>query len=184
MVSLHETTCSKIRGRMCSLYSATSTPCSWLRRTRFVPTRMRSSCRSFSRFFLSFCSGWLVVDGCRERMSQSLDPAPHKSSTGVMYLVLHAAPEAVGLAEVLEDELVGVLHRAAPPLVGRAHVGELVAAHLRSSEQKHVCVCVNIDIFIHTNGPDHTYIHTTPHHPAAYVLIINTHIRTQNTWER
>ncbi len=46
MTSLQLTTCSRMEGRMVRRYISRSTPSSWLRRTRLVPTRMRSSLRS------------------------------------------------------------------------------------------------------------------------------------------
>lgn len=68
MSSLQLTTCSRMRGSTVALYSSKSTPSSWLstcnaphqpgtagrcraarRTSKFLPTRSRSSCRSFSR---------------------------------------------------------------------------------------------------------------------------------------
>ena len=50
IASLQLTTCSRMLGRMTLWYKSRSTPSSWLSRTRFVPTRIRSSRRSISRF--------------------------------------------------------------------------------------------------------------------------------------
>ena len=41
-----------------ALYSCKPSPSSWLRRTRFTPTRIRSSSLSFSLFFLSLEAPW------------------------------------------------------------------------------------------------------------------------------
>ena len=43
------------------LYLSTLTPSSWLRRTRLVPTRILSSCRSFSLFSLSRLWPWCCI---------------------------------------------------------------------------------------------------------------------------
>ena len=43
------------------LYLSTLTPSSWLRRTRFVPTRIRSSCLSFSLFSRSRLWPWCCI---------------------------------------------------------------------------------------------------------------------------
>lgn len=43
------------------LYVSTSTPSSWLKRTRFVPTKIRSSCRSRSRFSLNLEWPWCCI---------------------------------------------------------------------------------------------------------------------------
>mmetsp|Transcript_8988 Transcript_8988/g.28407 ORF Transcript_8988/g.28407 Transcript_8988/m.28407 type:complete len:202 (-) Transcript_8988:468-1073(-) len=53
MRSLHDTTCSSTRGSTLFWYSSRVTPSSWLTRTRLVPTKMRRSCRSASRFALA-----------------------------------------------------------------------------------------------------------------------------------
>lgn len=43
------------------LYLSTLTPSSWLRRTKLVPTRILSSCRSFSLFSLSRLWPWCCI---------------------------------------------------------------------------------------------------------------------------
>lgn len=107
MASRHETTCSRIAGRivcrrsekvhgkvLCtSLYISMSTLSSCERRTRFVPTRMRNSRRSFSRLSRSLDGPYVTVYHLVRMKSLH------------QHLILHAHPQFIHLSKVEEYEV-------------------------------------------------------------------------------
>mmetsp|Transcript_82963 Transcript_82963/g.165621 ORF Transcript_82963/g.165621 Transcript_82963/m.165621 type:complete len:217 (-) Transcript_82963:517-1167(-) len=70
IASLQLTICSRTCGRTVFLYISTSTPSSLESWARFVPTRMRSSSRSFSLASRSFTGPWC----CRRTHSLFISP--------------------------------------------------------------------------------------------------------------
>lgn len=91
-------------GHLTCLYLSTLTPSSWLRRTRFVPTRILSSCLSRSLFSLSRLWPWCCI------RTQSLFISAKFSSTKSIESLMSPVVSSLQLIRLRTQKLVRGIH--------------------------------------------------------------------------